>query len=198
MAVTTLLESIPNVYQRYYDSTIPAIVSQYWNGTSWVTSRQESLANGLMTATDGVKVPYSVGTLASDYTSVSTTYVATGLTATITPTDTAVEVIGSINVQNSTANDGVGIALYRTVAGGSAPAAGSAAGGSDTKVWEANTTHAVAAQNLGAGLDFVDTGLTAGSQYVYYYVIKAITGGTAKQTGNATLANSNTVMLQNI
>ena len=197
----TVIELVPNVYQEIVDDVAGTLTRQWKVSGVWTTTGVEygfAPNTGLDYDVGGNKVPVVLGTLASDYTTASSTYVATGHVATMTPTDTQMELLGGITVQNSTTNDGVGIAIYRTTAGGSAPAAGSAAGGSDTKVYENATTHAVAGQNQSVGFDFVDTGLTAGSSYSYYVVLKAITGGTAKEVGQATLTNASTIELQNI
>ncbi len=190
MAITTAITLIQGVYQLGYDSTIPAILMQRWTGTAWETEWQLNLSTGLIS----MREAYALGTLAADYTSTSATYVATGHTAALTPIGTAIEVVVDITLQNSVVNDGVGIALYRTT--GSAPAAGAAVGGGDTKVWEQATTHAIAGCNMQVGNGFTDPGLTAGTQYTYYLVMKAITGGTAKEVGQATLVNASTLQLE--
>jgi hypothetical protein len=191
MAITTAFPILTGTFQWGYDPTIPAILMQRWTGTAWETEWVLNLTTGLI----AMREVYALGTLAADYTTASATYVATGHTAVLTPIGTAIEVVVDITVQNSTINDGVGIALYRTA--GSAPVAGAAFGGSDTKVWEQATTHAIAACNMQVGNGFVDTGLTAGTPYTYYVVMKAITGGTAKEVGQATLVNASTLQLEN-
>jgi len=193
----TTIELVPNVYQVIVDDVAMTVTEQWKVAGSWFTS-EVSYSNGLAYDVGGNKVPYVFSALAADYTNTSATYVATGHAATITPTDTAVELLGSITVQNSTVNDGVGVAIYRTTAGEAAPAAGSAFGVSDTKVWENSTLHPIAGCNQSVGFDFVDTGLVAGSVYTYYVCIKAITAGTAKEVGSATLVNASTIELQHI
>jgi len=161
---------------------------------SWTTKLLEN-QNGLTQAVGGIKQPYTMATLASNYAGTSTTYIAVGMSAAITATDTLIEVIGSLTVNNSAAGIGIGLALYRTT--GTAPNAGAAFGGGDTKVWENIATHPTASTNIGVGFDFVDTGLTAGTTYTYYITWK-MASGTPALIGNATFANASTFYVQNI
>lgn len=193
MTQTTIVV-VPGVYQVIVDDSALTVAHQWMISGSWTTKLLEN-QNGLTQAVGGIKQPYNQASLASDYTSTSGTYVAVGMAASITPTDTAVEVIGSLTVQNNTANDGVGVALYRTT--GTAPVQGAAVG-ADTKVWENTTIHAVAGQNMSLGFDFVDTGLSVGQAYQYYLVFKQITSGTIKAVGNATLQAACSFYVQNI
>lgn len=198
MPITAGPITISNVFQMYYDATIPAIVFQVYsqNTASWNTSFQIDIPNGLLVANAGDQVPVSAIALATSYTTPSTTLVATGHSTSLVSTSGRIEVLGSLTLQNSTANDGCGVAIYRTM--GSAPAAGAAYGSSDTKVWQNATTHIASGQNQNVGFDFVDTGLVVGTTYTYYVVLEAITAGTAKEVGNDVYINASTIELQNI
>jgi hypothetical protein len=197
----TTIELVPNVYQEIVDDVAGTLTKQWKVSGVWTTTAVEygfAPNTGLEYNVGGDKVPYALGTLASDYTTTSTTNVYTGHNATLVAVDTLMELLGSITVQNSTVNDGVQLWVYRTVANGAAPSIGSAHGGSDVLVWTNTTTHAVAGQNQSVGFDFVDSGLTAGATYIYYVCMAAITGGTAKEVGAATMVNASTIELQNI
>jgi len=205
----TTIELVPNVYQEIVDDAAGTLTKQWKISGTWTTTAIEygfAPNTGLEYNVGGDKVPYVLGTLATSYATNSATNVATGHTATITPTDTQIELLGSITVENSIATSGVTLSLYRTVANGSAPAAGSAHGGSDVVVLGPMTVYSVYAnQSQQVGFDFVDSGLTAGAAYTYYVVIQAVTSGYAIEIGaagtpNGSVAavNASTIELQNI
>jgi len=153
-----------------------------------------TISNAIISSPFFVNVPYAAGSLASSLTGVGiVNNTVSALQVQITTTDTALEVIGTVTVQNTTINDGVTISLYRTTLA-TLPTAGTTQTG-DTKVWATTTTHGVAAQNVSVGFDFIDTGLLANTQYGYYVCIVGVTGGTASLMGGF---NQSTIMLQNI
>ena len=206
---STTIVIVPNVYQEIIDDVAGTLTKQWKVSGSWTTTAVEygfAPNTGLEYNVGGDKVPYVLGTLAASYASNSATNVATGHAATITPTDTAVELLGSICVENSIATSGVTLSLYRTTANGSAPAAGSPHGGSDTVVLGPVTVVSTYAnQTQSVGFDFVDTGLVAGSSYTYYVVIQAVTSGYAIEIGasgtpnsSVPAVNASTIELQNI
>jgi hypothetical protein len=191
----TTIELVPGVYQVIVDDAANTVLHQWRITGSWVTTLQENL-NGLTQAVGGLKQPTTVAALAADYTTTSATYVAMGCSAAaFTPTDTLVELSGTLTFQHTTAAATIGLALYRSL--GAAPAQGSAVG-ADAKIWEAafQTATGQTASNLVASFDIIDT-VVAATPYVYYIVGK--TGGaTAKMIGTATLANASTFYIKNI
>jgi hypothetical protein len=194
----TTIELVPGVYQVIVDDAANTVVHQWRITGSWVTTLQENL-NGLTQAVGGIKQPTSIGSLTTTYATSSTTYVAMGCScAAFTPTDTSVELSGSMVVAHTTAAKTMGLALYRST--GAAPAQASAFGGSDTKVWEWLTTTATgqagAGYNVTASFDFIDT-VVVGTPYVYY-ICGLTNAASMSLIGTATNANASVFYVKNI
>jgi len=158
----------------------------------WVNFTGSDTADQIITGT-----PYTTGTLGANYSTSGTSYAFTGLAATIVTTNTQVQVAASITFQNNTIPwggshaDGVNVAIYRTLAGGSTPATGAPPGAYDSLVWQGtfypasiNTNKTVAPTFTNPG--FNNPGLSVGSSYSYYICISAV-AGTAKAIAGSTL-----------
>ena len=178
----------PNFLQEIADDVANTLeIQRYNSGTGlWDTILTANTATGNegLTVAKGI-IDSGMGhaALAADYTTPSLTHVATGLVASITPIGTQAKVEGVATVNNNTAGDGVNTEVWITTAGGSAPAAGSAPGASDTKLFASVRTSSAGGEEQGVPFNAIATGLTAGSTYQVYTAINAITGGTAASSG---------------
>lgn len=148
-----------------------------------------------------VGTPSTTSTLATNYPTSSTSPLAIGLAATITPTNTQVQLAVNITYQNNSTHqqatkywwytitvvDAVNIAIYRTSIGGSAPAAGNPPNSGDTLVWSGTYTPPAKNTNGTVTPTFTDTGLTIEAGSYTYYVCISAGGGTAKAIAGSTL-----------
>jgi len=207
-----ILTLIPQLFQIVADNTTGTISIQVYNSStsSWTTIWSCSLSSiavdvaqsvssltvsgsasvgttlgvgGLATlsqgAHDATLATASVGTTA---TTTSTTAVSTGIGLSIIPGNTQVLLEGHAIVSNNTAGDGAIVYVYRSTAG--IPAAGSAPATGDTAVFNSGAFLSSAAnQQQSVAIHALDTGLTSGAKYYYYFGLAAVTGGTASLVG---------------
>jgi hypothetical protein len=122
--------------------------------------------------------------LASNYTTSSTTAIATGESVSLTcgPSGTIV-FRGTGVLANNTANDSVEMSIYRTT--GTAPAAGSAPGSGDSRRYDTTRTRDHADYTTEISTQVMDTGLTSGQVYAYYRTINTPSGGTSTIYGGS-------------
>ncbi len=120
----------------------------------------------------------------ASYSTTGTGMVSTGEGGSFAPTSTKVQVLSSVDCYNQTAGDGVMVAIYRNTSG--VPAAGTAVG-TDTPVAVATMTSATASADATVALVGLDSGLTAGTTYYYYWAVAAYIAGTGA-IANASLS----------
>jgi len=155
--------------------------------TIWVNFTGSDVTDQVITGT-----PYATGTLGANYSTSGTSYASTGLASTIVTTNVQIQVAASITFQNNTTPwggshaDGVNIAIYRTLASGSAPAAGSPPGTYDSLIWQGTFYPPSTNTNETVAPTFTDIDLSVGSSYSYYVCISAV-DGTAKVMSGSTL-----------
>lgn len=183
MAQATVFQ-VPNLVQAVADSTAGTFTIQWWNSatSAWVPAQTVSLQTGLVTLAQGLADgTFQATALGANYTTTSTTPVSTGLGVTLTPAATAVLLDGRATVANTTAGDGVTVAVYQSTVG--VPAAGSAPATGDTALLQVSVASAAAGQNQVVPLALPVTGLTAGTPYHFYLAVAVVTGGTAQVNG---------------
>jgi len=200
----------PNVYASSYRGvenlfgntfTLLDAINIATDRSLWINYTGANLADQVVTGT-----PYATSTLANNYSTSSISPISTGVSATIDPTYTQVQVAASVIIQNNTSygypavTDGVTIAIYRTLAGGTAPVAGAAPGQNDSLVWVGTYSPPNINQNETVPLTFVDTGLVtnagftiAESSYTYYVCICAVNGSSTLSTAKAVAGSTMTL-----
>jgi hypothetical protein len=111
-----------------------------------------------------------VGFLAASYatTSTSITGVSAGWGLSLTPTASRVWIHGIVYISDSTSGGGAHNWVFRSTVG--IPAAGTVPPSGDVLVWgQFDAISPAANQEVSLPVDFVDTGLTAGTTYYYYH-----------------------------
>jgi hypothetical protein len=130
-----------------------------------------------------------VGSLAASYatTSTSTTGVSAGWGLPLTPTASRVWIHGIVYISSNTSGAGAHNWVFRSTVG--IPAAGTVPPSGDVIVWGQpfDAISPAANQEVSLPVDFVDTGLTAGTTYYYYhsFAIAVSISSTATVIGNA-------------
>lgn len=109
------------------------------------------------------------------YTTTSSTHVSTGQGGSFTPSSTKVEIVSSADIYNETAGEIAQVGIYRNTSG--VPSSGTSVG-SDTLVASASMVSGTASADATVALVALDTGLTAGTEYYYYWAVWVESSGT--------------------
>ena len=146
-----------------------------WNGSSWVAFG----GSGGLPAVSTMTSATPAGTT-------SATAVMMGLAAALTPgASSQVLALAMGQMQNSTLNDGVTVALYYGT--GTAPSNGAAVTGTLVGIAQ-SFTEAVTGLSSGFTVGGTITGLTPTTAYWFDLAVLAVTGGTASVTGVTLMA----------